>query len=77
MSEHHRTRQDHSGRVSTVSAHDVLRDVSASGFEEGIFLQRSFCQYSRTFGHCREGAHPADVAAWHYTRPTNKRGTNV
>lgn len=38
MPEHHRRRQDHSGRVRSVSAHDVVRDVATSRFEKRVFL---------------------------------------
>lgn len=38
MSQHHRSTEDHSGRVGSVCAHQVLGDVSASRLEQRIFL---------------------------------------
>lgn len=38
VSEHHGGGEDHGGGVGAVRAHDVLRDVTASGLEERVFL---------------------------------------
>ena len=38
VSEHHGGGEDHGGGVGAVRAHDVLRDVTASRLEEGVFL---------------------------------------
>ena len=37
--EHHGRAQDHRRRVGPVRAHDVLRDVAASGLKERVLLQ--------------------------------------
>lgn len=41
MSQHHSGAQDHGRRVGSVSAHEVFSNMSATGFEQRVFLHLS------------------------------------
>lgn len=40
MSEHHGSAEDHRGGVSSVGAHDIAGDVTATGLEQCVFLRK-------------------------------------
>ena len=73
MPQHHGCAENHGSGVGTVSTHDVACNVSASRFEQSVFLRGN--------EHTNEGGdkqtHPSDVTSGDDSRSTNESGANV
>ena len=77
MPQHHGRRENHGCGVGAVGTHDVLRDVTAAGLEESVFLGKGEAFSVPAREESSRKTYPANVATRDDTGTTDKGGTDV